>query len=455
MTELLFSGATVFTPEGPRRASVRVSDGVITDVGEDATPRGAKVVNAEGLYLLPGAVDVHVHSRDPGFPDKEDFGTLTAAAAAGGVTTVVDMPNTVPAVDSAGVLEAKAALARSRARVDFGLWGLLRSTSTPEQLRGLAAAGATGFKAYLGYAFSVSRKQVLHSFEASDPDLEAPPDYGTLARLGPELAALGLPVAIHAEDASVLHTFRRPIETYADILASRPGEAESVAIAASAAVARQFGFHLHVAHLSSALGLAAAGEAISVGTRMTVETCPHYLWLSDADFDRLGTAMKINPPVKTASDRAALRDGLRRGLISIVATDHAPHTDEEKARSLAEAPPGSPGVQALYLSSLQLAAEMGDVWMAPRWVSEAPAQLAGLGQSKGRIAAGYEADLVLIDPGRGTIFQPRAMKSRQRHGVLDGFRSDFSIKAVYLRGMPVARASGREVRPATPARERS
>jgi allantoinase len=455
LTELLFKGATVHTPEGPRRAHVRVSDGVITDVSDDAKARGAKLVDAGGLYLLPGAVDVHVHSRDPGFPDKEDFGTLTAAAAAGGVTTVIDMPNTVPAVDTAGVLEAKAALARSRARVDFGLWGLLRSSSTPEQLRGLAAAGATGFKAYLGYAFSVSRKQVLHSFDASDADLEAPPDYGTLTRLGPELAALGLPLVIHGEDASVLNTFRRPIETYADILASRPGEAESVAIAASSAVARQFGFHLHVAHLSSALGLAAAEDARAAGTRVTIETCPHYLWLSDADFDRVGTAMKINPPVKTASDRAALRDGLQRGLITIVATDHAPHTDEEKRRSLEEAPPGSPGVQALYLSCLQLAAEMGDVWMAPRWVSEAPAQLAGLGESKGRIAAGYDADLVLVDPGHGTVFQPRAMKSRQRHGALDGLKSSFSIRAVYLRGTPAGRASGREVRPSMPVRERS
>src|SRR5262249_20842847 len=155
------------------------------------------------------------------------------AAAAGGVTTVVDMPNTVPAVDSAGVLEAKAALAHSRARVDFGLWALIRSSSTPQQLRALAAARATGFKADLGYAFSMSRKQVLHSFASADPDLEAPPDYGTLARLGPELASLALPVVIHAEDAGVLRTFRRPVTDYADILASRPGEAESVAIAAA------------------------------------------------------------------------------------------------------------------------------------------------------------------------------------------------------------------------------
>jgi dihydroorotase len=432
---------------------VRVSDGVITDVGH-TTSRGARIVRADGLYLLPGGVDVHVHSRDPGFPEKEDFGTLTAAAAAGGVTTVVDMPNTVPAVDSAGVLEAKAALARSRAHVDFGLWTLIRSTSTVEQLRALAAAGATGFKAYLGYTFSVTRKQVLHGLDSGEPDLEAPPDYGTLARLGPALAAIGLPVVIHAEDASVLNSFRRPITDYADILASRPPEAESVAISAAAAVARQFGFHLHVAHLSSALGLSAAEEALAAGTLLTAETCPQYLWLSETDFMRVGTAMKINPPVKLASDRAALRDGLKRGVISIVATDHAPHTDAEKARELDAAPPGSPGVQSLYLSCLQLALEMGDVWKAVQWVSEAPAALAGLGDTKGCIAPGYDADLVLVDPRRPTVFHARGMKSRQTHGALEGLRSSFSIKAVYVRGTPVARSAGRFVRPATRASDR-
>ena len=454
--ELLFTGATVYTPEGPREADVRVADGVITAVEARGAPAaGATAVRLDGLYLLPGAIDVHVHSRDPGFPDKEDFGTLTAAAAAGGVTTVVDMPNTVPAVDAAGTLEGKAALARARARVDFGLWGLVRSSSTPEQLRGLAAAGATGFKAYLGYAFSLSRKQVLHSLEPADPDLEAPPDYGTLARLGATFAELGLPIAIHAEDAGILRAFARPFETYADVLASRPPEAEAVAISASASVARQSGFHLHVAHLSSALGLAAAREALGAGATLTIETCPQFLWLTDADFPRLGTAMKMNPPVKTQADRAALRDALLRGTISIVATDHAPHTDAEKARDLEHAPPGSPGVQTLYLSCLQLALDTGDVWKAPRWVCEGPARLAGLSESKGRIAPGYDADLVVVDPKGSTTFSPRLMRSRQKHGALAGMKVSFAIRSVYLRGTAVlsngrlvGRPGGRMVRPA-------
>ncbi|MEO8744659.1 MAG: dihydroorotase family protein [Candidatus Dormiibacterota bacterium] len=456
MTDLFVKGGTVYTPDGPRDADVHVSDGVITEVEPPggATPAGATVVDARGMYVLPGAIDAHVHSRDPGFPEKEDFGTLTAAAAAGGVTTVLDMPNTIPAVDAAGVLEAKAALARPKARVDFGLWALIRSTSTQEDVEGLATAGAIGFKAYLGYSFDTGRKQVMQSAELDDPDLEAPPDYGTLARLAPVIAKLGLPLAIHAEDPAVLASYRRPLATYSDLLDARPPEAESVAISAAAAIAKEFGLHLHIAHLSSALGLGAAEDAMRVGSPLTLETCPQYLWLSDQDFSRLGTAMKVFPPIRTPVDRQALVDAASKGVIRIIATDHAPHSDEEKARPFDEAPSGSPGVQTLYLSCLELAHNLGDVWLAPRWVCEGPADLAGL-KSKGAIAPGFDADLVVIDPSAKTVVRPSAMRSRQRHGALDGKVFGFAVRDVYLRGAPVlrdgkkiGRATGRMVRPA-------
>jgi len=451
LTELLIKGGTVFTAEGPRNADVRVNDGVITEVEPGLTAAG-RAVDASGMYVLPGALDVHVHSRDPGFPEKEDFGTLTAAAAAGGVTVVLDMPNTVPAVDSAGVLESKAALARSKARVDFGLWGLIRSTTTAEQLEAMADAGAVGFKAYLAYSFSLSRKQVLYSPNGDDPDLESPADYGTLARLAPALAHLGLPVAIHAEDPTVLAAYRRPVLTYDDLLASRPPEAEAVAVSAAAAVARDSGFHLHIAHLSSALGLQAAEDAVSLGTPMTLETCPQFLHLTAEDFGRVGAAMKMLPPIRTRADRDALLDGLKRGVISVLGTDHAPHTDAEKSAAFGDAPSGSPGVQTLYLSSLQLARDAGDVWLAPGWVSTAPARLAGLQESKGSIAPGFDADIVIVDPRSKTRVSSEGMRSRQRHGALEGLEFDFAIKHVYLRGESVARGAGkprgRMVRPA-------
>jgi allantoinase len=456
LTELVIQGGSVHGPDGPVDADVLVTDGVITRVGAGvAKPASATVLDARGMYVMPGAIDVHVHSRDPGFPGKEDFGTLTAAAAMGGVTTVLDMPNTVPAVDAAGVLEAKAALARPKAHVDFGLWALVRSSSTEDQLEALAAAGAVGFKAYLGYSFGISRKQVLQASEVNDPDLEAPPDYGTLARLAPTMARLGLPLAIHAEDPAILSAFRRPLETYADLLESRPAEAEAVAISAVAAIAKECGVKLHVAHLSSALGLRAAQDAMRIGTTLTLETCPQYLWLSDQDFARIGTSMKVFPPIRTSADRDALVEAAANGVIRIVATDHAPHTDEEKSRSFEHAPSGSPGVQTLYLSCLELARRLGDVSLAPRWVSEGPAALAGLQETKGAIAPGFDADLVIVDPNRTTLIRPAMMRSRQRRGAFDGMDFRFGIKDVFLRGRAIVRdgkltgrASGRMVRPA-------
>jgi dihydroorotase-like cyclic amidohydrolase len=262
---------------------------------------------------------------------------------------------------------------------------------------------------------------------------------------------------IHAEDPSILAAFRRPLETYADLLDSRPAEAEAVAISASAAIAKESGLHLHVAHLSSALGLRAAQDAMRAGTRLTLETGPQYLWLSDQDFARLGTFMKVFPPVRTPTDRDALVEAAAGGVIRIVATDHAPHTDEEKSRPFEHAPSGSPGVQSLYLSCLELAKRLGDVSLAPRWVSEGPAELAGLREAKGALAPGFDADLVIVDPTRSTQLRPALMRSRQRHSALEGKEFSFAIRDVFLRGQAVVRegklvgrAAGRMVRPSPP-----
>src|SRR5690242_6685819 len=159
-------------------ADVEVVDGVITRIGHLNPGEHTAVVDVRGMYILPGAIDVHVHSRDPGFPGKEDFGSLTAAAAAGGITTVVDMPNTVPAVETAAVLQEKVELASSRALVDFALWGLLGARSTTEDVEGLLSAGAVGLKAYLGYAIRRANRQVVYTPDLDDPELEAPADYG-------------------------------------------------------------------------------------------------------------------------------------------------------------------------------------------------------------------------------------------------------------------------------------
>jgi dihydroorotase len=380
------------------------------------------------LLRLPGAIDAHVHGRDPGYPEKEDFGTLTAAARAGGVTTVLDMPNNVPAPSDATLLRAKAEAVLPRARVDFGLWALLRSTSTPEDVAGLAAAGAIGFKAYLGYAYRRSARTVGYAPGAADPELEPPPSYDTLDRLGPALAAARRPVAVHAEDAETLLGAARPVATYADLLATRPADAEAIAVERCAAVARKHGFHLHVVHLASAAGLAAVREARRAGGSLTVETCPQYLWLTADDHPRLGSFMKMFPLIRTAADRDAIRDALLRGDVDTLGTDHAPHTTAEKDRPLGEAHAGSPGVQWLYLAALEFARRFGGD--AARWVAHNPARIFGL-EPNGE---------VMVDDSATTVIGEGAL-SKQPRSALDGLRCQFRIVRVD------APPQGRWVRP--------
>lgn len=438
VADLVVRGGRVYTPDGFRAADVRVEDGRVVEVQAEVAGGGPEV-DAAGLLVLPGAVDAHVHSRDPGFPEKEDFASLTAAAAAGGVTTVVDMPNTVPAVDGPEVFAEKAAAAAGRALVDFALWGAIRSSTEPAQIAALAEAGVVGFKAYLGYAFRLRERQIVYTAERGDANLEPPPDYGTIAHLAPAIRAQSLPLAAHAEDPGVLRRFSRPLTTYADLLATRPALAEAIAVAALGAISRETGLAVHVVHVSSRAGLRAALEARRAGAGLTLETCPQYLWLTDSDYDRLGASMKVYPAVRTADDRAALRQALRQGDLDLVASDHAPHTDEEKlGRSLEEALPGSPGVETLYLSCLELARDGGDPGAAARWASEAPARMLGIHPRKGAIQPGADADLVLVDPQAATAVSAERLHSRQRHCALEGRRFGFAVRAVYSRGELVA-----------------
>ena len=395
--------------------------------------------------MLPGAIDAHVHSRDPGFPEKEDWGTLTAAAAAGGVTTVVDMPNTRPATGDAELLAAKATRAASLAHVDFGLWGLLRAGSTAADLDGLLDAGVTGLKAYLGYAYRRSDRSVTYTAVLDDPDLEPPPSYEDVARAATLLARRGALLAVHGEDPDVLRARARRLGSYDDVLAARPAEAEAVAIARVGEIAVRTGVRVHAVHVSSREGLEAALAARRAGADISIETCPQYLWATAADYARVGNALRMNPPVRLESDRDALRRALVAGDIDTIGTDHAPHTDEEKfGASLDACHPGSPGVQTLLLSTLELGRRLGAVDTAIRAVSSNVAgrlRFAG----KGSLEPGADADLVLVDPSAETTFRAPDMRSRQAHGVLEGLTVGFAIRAVHVRGEQPAH--GRFVRP--------
>ena len=426
--DLVFADALVHPArEDPLAGWLSVSDGRIDDCGTGALPPSRDVVRCEGRWLLPGLVDIHVHFRDPGFEYKEDFSTGSAASAAGGVTTVVDMPNTGTLVVTPEDLRLKLAHVEGRSFVDYGLYALL-ADSAPfvEELRAL---GVAGLKWLLGYPAIEGRPAGPSSNRSL---LE------TLGRAGDA----GLLVGVHAESYPWLHELSEALKAEgANVPAahgwSRPPFVEAVAIAETVVLAAAAGCRLHIHHLSSALGLQVASALRDqVLPGLTLETCPHYLFLNETDLERLGSSGRVNPPLRAAEDSAALWAAVRDGGIDCIASDHAPHSAAEKfTESIWDALSGLIGVETIFPMMFGQVAS-GDLPVSTflRLVSERPAQIVGLGDRKGKIAPGHDADLLLVDPARPVTIVPERLHSKQRHSPFEGFTTVGEIAGVYLRG---------------------
>src|SRR5436190_10962787 len=311
---MIVRGATVVDERGAMVADVRVTDGVVAEVGPELAGGGAGDLDARGLLALPGVVDAHVHLNDPGRAHWEGFATGTAALAAGGTTCAIDMPlNAVPPTVDGAAFDAKAAAATGVARVDVALWGGL-VPGDRDRLDELAARGVVGFKAFM----SASGVQ---EFEAAD-DL-------TLLEGMERAARLGLAVAVHAESEELTSRLARRAVAEGrvgvrDYLASRPVLAELEAIARAIAFAAETGCALHVVHVSSGRGVALVAQARARGVDVTCETCSHYLVLDADDAERLGAVAKCAPPLRGADERETLWAALRAGDVDLVATDHSP-----------------------------------------------------------------------------------------------------------------------------------
>ncbi len=320
--DLIIRNGTIVSPDAVIAGSVAIKDGRILAVGADeAMPPARETFDATGLHVLPGAIDVHVHFRDPGYPDKEDWASGTAAAAFGGVTTVFDMPNTIPPTGTAEMLAAKHAIAASKACVDFGLYGLLGE----DTIEHVPASG----------------RRRRHRLQAL---------YGQHVRQDP--------LAFHRRDAGSLRSRRadrqthfaacrnqfdhgaapgapdgrRPADPLAHI-ASRPAVVAVEAVSRAAILAEWTGARIHILHISSAEELRPLREAKARGVDITGETCPHYLLLSADDYHDLAGIIRVNPPVREARNQEPLWAALADGTIDLIATDHAPHTPEEKTRN--------------------------------------------------------------------------------------------------------------------------
>jgi dihydroorotase len=402
--DLVLAGGTVVTGDGRFRADVAVRDGLVAAIGAPGTmPRAAETVDVAGLHLLPGAIDVHVHFREPGYTHKEDWETGTAAAAMGGVTTVFEMPNTHPPTRSVRELRDKQAAA-AKAHVDYGIYGLMAEDNVDE-LEGLIAGGVNAFKCFMGNTFgnlpSPSTGAMLNAFEVVAPS--------------------GLRIALHAEDASIMawrqeRLMRAGRNDPLAHVAARPAVVAVEAVSRAAVLAEWTGARIHVLHISSAAELRPLAEAKARGVDVTGETCPCYLLLDTRDYARLGSVIRVNPPVREESDAAALWDALRSGVVDMIATDHAPHAPDEKRKGVIwEADCGFPGVET------QMPLMLGEVARGrislERYVrrsAEAPARAFGLWPAKGRIAPGAHADIAVVDLGRSETIRAEALHSRAK-----------------------------------------
>ncbi|MEU1312518.1 allantoinase AllB [Streptomyces cinnamoneus] len=428
--ELVLRSTRVVTPGAVRPATITVTRGRIGGVlpYDEPPPPGAAVEDFGDDVLLPGLVDTHVHVNDPGRSAWEGFPAATRAAAAGGVTTLLDMPlNSLPPTTTVPGLHTKRAAARGRVHTDVGFWGGALPANVAD-LGPLHDAGVFGFKSFLS-------PSGVEEF----PHL----DRAALDTVAGEAAGLGALLIVHAEDPGYLERApRRGGPRYADFLASRPRAAENEAVGALLAAARRHGTRVHVLHLSSADALPALAAARADGVRVTVETCPHFLTLTAEEVPDGATEFKCCPPIREAANQDALWAGLADGTIDCIVSDHSPCTADLKDGDFGTAWGG--------ISSLQLG--LSAVWTAARrrghtlhdvarWMSTAPAALAGLAH-KGAIAPGRDADFAVLAPDETFTVDPAALHHRNPVTAYAGRTLHGVVRSTWLRGRKIADRGG-------------
>jgi len=429
MSLIAFLSRRVVTPQGIKAAAVLVEDGRILDVVRpDQLPAQISAKNFGDDAILPGLVDSHVHINEPGRTEWEGFRTATRAAAAGGYTLLVDMPlNCLPATTTVAALEEKRNAVKGQCHVDWMAWGgVVRDNQ--RHIESLASAGVPGFKCFLIHpgidGFTMVSEQELR------------------AAL-PHVARTGLPLLVHAElpepvDASTSRLSSADWSKYATYLQSRPDEAELSAIRLMLSLCGEFHFRLHIVHLATSRALDMLRAAKSEGLPVTIETCPHYLHFSSDEIPDGQTLFKCAPPIRGPENREKLWQGLRDGVIDLVATDHSPCPPEMKRLSERNFQTAWGGIAGLSLALPVMWTEsnargftLADI---SRWMAEAPARLAGCVSQKGCIAKGFDADLVVFDPEAESIATENHLHYRHRVSPYLGEKLRGVVKATYLRG---------------------
>ncbi|MFI7613146.1 allantoinase AllB [Nonomuraea terrae] len=419
--DLVVRSRRTVTPEGEGPAAVAVRGETIAAVAGYADPLpAAEDVDLRDLALLPGLVDTHVHVNEPGRAHWEGFASATRAAAAGGVTSLLDMPlNALPPTVSTGALDAKLRAAEGRCHVDVGFWGGAVPGNVKE-LAPLHERGVFGFKCFMA-------PSGVEEF----PPLGA----GELRGALEEIAGFGGTMVVHAEDPALLREPGGP--TYAEFLASRPGEAERGAVERLVALAAETGARVHVLHVSSAACLDVLEDARARGAAVTAETCPHYLTLAAEQVPEGRTAYKCCPPIRSEANRDLLWDGLARGVLSCVVSDHSPSPADLKVPDFAAAWGGIAslqlGLSAVWTEAARRGFGLEDV---VRWMSANPAAMAGISR-KGGIRVGNDADLVAFDPAAAHVVDATRLHHKNPVTPYDGRTLTGVVLTTWLRGRPV------------------
>jgi allantoinase len=429
-----FISRRVVTPRGIEPAVILVDGETIREVvpGEQTPPSGGfEIHHFRNAAILPGLVDSHVHINEPGRTEWEGFSTATRAAAAGGYTFLVDMPlNCLPATTTVAALEAKREAARGKCWVDWAAWGGVVRDNRGD-IEALAAAGVLGFKCFLIHPGIDGFTMV------TEEDLRA-----TL----PHVARTGLPLLVHAElagpvDAATERLANADWKYYATYLQSRPDEAELQAIRLMLSLCRQYDFRLHIVHLSTAQALPELRTARSEGLPLSVETCPHYLHLLAENIADGATLSKCAPPVRRRENCEALWQGLKDTAIDLVATDHSPCPPAMKRLEEGNFKTAWGGISSLSVALPVMWTEArlrGFTLMdIARWMAEGPARLAGCNRRKGRIAAGFDADLVVFDPEAEFTMTQERLHYRHPLSPYLGETLRGVVEATYLRGRPL------------------